>query len=169
MLGHQPLGAPRLAPKFEESFPNLSEMSIAAFSVLLHLATALLVPLPDLTIADMRVATQPAAGGGIAFSTTSVFPADVSMLLAEETMSPAKAKIEAAKRAALEKQAVRGYGALAEPVAVAAAPAPLERPKTFAELLEASVKQKEALGGKLTEKEYDALAARVRAAYPGIQ
>jgi len=97
-----------------------------------------------------------------------IFPAG-SVLIADEQLSPAKARIEAAKRAQQEKLAKRGYGDAAPAVAAPKSePKPPEKPKTFAELLDASVQQRESIAGKLSEEEYEKLKARVRASYPGL-
>jgi len=94
------------------------------------------------------------------------------MLVADETtLSPAKAKIEAAKRAQSEKLAKRGYGELATapPAQSSAAAKPKEVTKTFAELLAASVEQRETLTGRLSENEIQLLEKKLRAAYPGLE
>ena len=97
-----------------------------------------------------------------------IFPSG-SMLIADAQMSPAKAKIEAAKRAQQEKLAERGYGDLAAAPKVAEAPKVPEKPKTFAELLQATVEQRESIAGKVDEAEYEKIKAKVRASYPGLE
>jgi hypothetical protein len=138
-------------------------------SLLLHAAAALLIPPMTAPIAlEVRavpgLSTSPA---NLAASRASIFP-EPTLLLAEAVMSPAKAKIEAAKQAALEKSAARVVSTPAAIKTPAASQAPA-KPKTFAELLEASVAQKESIAGKLSDVEYAKLEARVRAAYPGLE
>ena len=104
---------------------------------------------------------------------SSIFPS-ASILLADgETLSPAKARIEAAKKAQQEKLATRGYGDLPSTaktvdVSKVTGAAPSAPPKSFAELLAASVAQRESLSGRLSDDEYAILEKKIRAAYPGL-
>ena len=104
---------------------------------------------------------------------SSIFPS-ASMCLADgETLSPAKARIEAAKKAQQEKLATRGYGDLPSTAKTAdvskvTGAAPSAPPKSFAELLAASVAQRESLSGRLSDDEYAILEKKIRAAYPGL-
>ena len=137
-------------------------------------ATALIVPMTGVTPTITIV--QPAAitlgSVGVTGGKGGIFPA--STLIADEALSPAKARIEAAKRAQQEKLAKRGYGdgSVAAPV-VAAAPTKTEpklpeKPKTFAQLLDESIQQRESLAGRLSDEEVAKLTSKLRAAYPGL-
>jgi len=139
---------------------------MCVYTLLLHAATALLIPPPPITAAVWAAPRLAASPTDLAAPRSNVFPAP-TLLLAEETISPAKAKILAAKQAAEDKAAAR---VVANPVATAAPKASVPvKPKTFAELLQASIDQKESITGKLSDTELEKLTAKVRAAYPGIQ
>ena len=138
-----------------------------ALQLLLQSATALLLPTPPTAPIIRAVSAAEAVPAGSSF--VSPFPpASASMLLAE-TMSPAKAKIEAAKLAQQEKLAQRGYGELAPAKQAKAAVVEKYVPKSFAEAMERAVAQRENITGRLTDSDYTALEKKVHAAYPGLQ
>ena len=147
-------------------------MRTLATFVLLHSASALLVPLPPQAplVRTELVRTAHAASYPSYPSSSIPCPAGSSTLIAEEAkVSPAKAKIEAAKVAQQQKLAQRGYGELAAPVVAkpkAAAPVGV---KTFAEQLDAAVQQRESITGSLSPEELETMEKKVRAAFPGLQ
>ena len=150
-------------------------MRTLATFVLLHSASALLVHLPPQAplvrtefVRTAHAASYPSYQSYQSFS--SQFPAGSSTLIAEEAkVSPAKAKIEAAKVAQQQKLAQRGYGELAAPaVAKPKAAAPVGV-KTFAEQLDAAVQQRESITGSLSPEELETMEKKVRAAFPGLQ
>lgn len=121
------------------------------------------MPVPTATAEFQQALAPPAVS-----PQSTIFPA--STMIADAEMSPAKARIEAAKRAQQEKLANRGYGELATPKADAAKSADSSalKPKTFAQLLAASVEQRESISGRLSDEEYALLEKKIRAAYPGL-
>ena len=92
---------------------------------------------------------------------------------------------EAAKQAQQEKLASRGYGELVgeqtgpagsrKPAAgfagdtVSKKGGEVSPPSSYAEALAAAVKQREAIVGMLTDKDYENMEKMVKAAYPGLQ
>ena len=126
---------------------------------------ALLVPTPP-SVPIVRAAAAPAASFETVQAGMSPFPAPT--LLLAETMSPAKARIEAAKLAQQEKLAQRGYGELAPAKEGKAKAADKFVPTSFAEAMEKAVAQREDITGKLTDDDYKALEKKVRAANPGL-
>ena len=177
-------------PLLSESFPRTSAALVASpehslsisLSMLrwcLYLACALLacargasaflVPPPPMPLSVTMHFAQPHLMPPPTTAMSSIFPS-ASMLADGETLSPAKARIEAAKKAQQEKLATRGYGDLPSTaktvdVSKVTGAAPSAPPKSFAELLAASVAQRESLSGRLS---YAILEKKIRAAYPGL-